>query len=413
MSSLDLSDAAIVSIGHVGVEGDVLFYSMPLADQTEEGSPVTLALRIESGGPLPPRESLDLVERLLVGLRTLHDADLVHRDIKPANVLCINGEWMVGDIGLVAPERTEMTAVGTADFQPPWGPIDRRADTYAIGRLLYCAFTGLSARSFPTLPSELLSPERRRSTRVLNELVVKACDPNPDRRFQTADEMLDAVRSAQLALGGSGGVLTRRRVLVAAGTSAAGLALGSFLWPRLSNGSRSAASWQPLFDGRTLDGWYVPSPEQHGPWHADGGTLQAVRNDHFKSIHTVATVEAGRFRAVVVPDHSRARLGITYGHPSGCHFLFYEDKYVWIRNYKDPDAPEEPGRWRSFPGRVLSTAGESILMEVEIGRRDCRLFVDGELLQTVDGITSPGQLGLHVWAGDGGRFRDIEFQPKA
>lgn len=159
VSSLDLSNVAIVPIGHVGVEADFLFYSMPLADQTDEGSPVTLARWIESGGPQSPSELLDLVERLVVGLRALHDAVLVHRDIKPSNVLRIGGEWMLGDIGLVAPERTEMTAVETADFQPPRGAIDRRADTYVMGRLLYCAFTGLSARSFPTLPAELLMPE--------------------------------------------------------------------------------------------------------------------------------------------------------------------------------------------------------------------------------------------------------------
>lgn len=90
-------------------------------------------------------------------MAALHARDLLHRDIKPSNILRVNGVWKLADIGLLTEDRTEVTALGTVEFMPSNGDIDRTADLYACGRVLYCMLTGLPARSFPTLPKSVLS----------------------------------------------------------------------------------------------------------------------------------------------------------------------------------------------------------------------------------------------------------------
>lgn len=403
----------LIAVRHVVVNDHGLHYLMELADlEGDPPMPRTLAREVETRGPLGGLLSMEITERLARALGALHDAGVVHRDVKPANILSVGNVWKLGDIGLLGIERTEMTAVGTPEFIPPWGPIDRRADLYALGRVLYCMVTGLPARSFPTLPAELLTPERQRETKLLNRLITKACDPDPDKRFQSASEFMEAIERTRAEFEG-GGSWTRRRVLVAGSGGLLLAAAGAVSLPFIRARSRVQAQPISLFDGRTLNGWFMPNPNEHGPWLVEDAALLAVRNDHFKSLHTHRQFVGGRFRAVVTPDHDRARLGIAYGHPDGAYFLFYEDKYVWIREGKAFDEPEQAGRWRSFPGPILPSAGESIVMEADWNADRTLLKVNGELLQEVDGIAHDGNVGLHVWAGDGGRFSGIELEPRA
>ncbi len=403
--------SSLVHIFHVGITDDELWYTMELADLVGESADVlTLEKAIASAVRFSASNALDVVEHLLEGVCGLHGAGVVHRDIKPTNILSVNGEWKLGDIGLLAEERTEMTAVGTPDFIPPWGPIDRRADLYAMGRVLYCMVTGLPARSFPTLPDELLIPERQYETKLLNGLIVRACDPDPDQRFQTTEEFISEVRVTRNKIELGERLWTRRRAIIAGGSLIVTAAAAPVIWPRIRRLLQGSPEWISLFDGRSLEGWYMPSPKEHGPWLVQDGQLVAQRNSHFKSFHTRQKYSFGRFRVRVTPSHDRARIGITYGHPGGSQFLFYEDKYVWIGSGKGPDLPEEAGRWRSFPGPMMPSAGQYITMEVEMSSMKSRLFVNGELLQEVDGVSDGRELGLHVWGGDGGRFQDIEYQ---
>lgn len=404
---------ALIAVRHVAADDDGLHYVMELADlEGDPPVPKTLAREIETHGRLGTTRVLEIAERLARALGAIHDAGVVHRDVKPANILSVGGVWKLGDIGLLAEERTEMTAVGTPDFIPPWGPIDRRADLYALGRVLYCMVTGLPARSFPTLPAELLTPESQRETKLLNRLITRACDPDPDTRFQSAGEFIAAIERTRSEIEGSG-AWSRRRVLVAGSGGLVLAAAGAVSLPLIRARTDSVAEPISLFDGQTLEGWFMPSPAQHGPWLVEQSALRAVRNDHFKVLRTHRQFARGRFRALVTPAHDRARIGLAYGQPGGSHFLFYEDKYVWIGAAKEPDEPERPGRWRSFPGPILPAAGESIVMEVDWNADRTLLSVNGELLQEVDGIPHEGNVGLHVWGGDGGRFSRIELEAPA
>lgn len=405
----------LVRVLHVGQSEDWLWYTMELADlEGDPPMPRTLAHEIGTQGRLGGLDALTIAERLARALGALHDAGVIHRDVKPANILSVGGVWKLGDIGLLAEERTEMTAVGTPDFIPPWGPIDRRADLYALGRVLYCMVTGKPARSFPTLPPELLTTEQQRESKLLNRLITKACDPDPDARFQSAEEFIAAIERTRAGIEGAGSQ-SRRRVLLALGGVGVVAAFGGAPWAigRWKKASGPSQAWIPLFDGVSLDGWKIIYQNASDPWWVEDGSIVAREDEEFKSLDCLRTVGFGRFRATVTPSCDRGRLGLSYGQPAASFFLFYEDKYVWIRRYKEPDAPESLGRWRSFPGPVIPRAGESITMEVDWDPLRTLLLVNGEVVQEVDGHPDGERVGLHVWGGDGGAYQDLEFLPRS
>lgn len=276
--------------------------------------------------------------------------------------------------------------------------------------------TGLQARSFPTLSDELLRSEKQYETKLLNGLIMRACDPDPDKRFQSAEEFLAAVHSVQKEIEHGPKLFTRRRAIIAGSGNVAVASLSPVVSSLVHIRRSLTLKWTPLFDGKTLDGWISEDPPYTGTWFVEEGAIRCKQDERYKSLHTIAKFQYGRYRATMTPDHDRARLGLTYGHPQGSHFLFYEDKYLWLRNSKSADAPEQTDRWRSFPRPMIPGAGQSVTMELDWGPDRTLQFINGEMLQEVPGLPQAGTLGLHVWGmgkdsptGDSGRFQDIEF----
>ena len=123
----------------------------------------TLAARL-AGGPLPLRDALPIARQIALALEAAHRRGIVHRDLKPANVcLMADGTVKVLDFGLakaVAGEGAggadDLTSVhgpgrivGTPAYMAPeqarGAEIDRRADIWAFGCLLYEMLSGLRA----------------------------------------------------------------------------------------------------------------------------------------------------------------------------------------------------------------------------------------------------------------------------
>jgi eukaryotic-like serine/threonine-protein kinase len=112
------------------------------------------------------RTGVNLVEALMLGrqltaaLVAAHDAGIVHRDLKPSNVILRNGDLAAAtliDFGIArATDSTPLTRSGTTMGTPGYmAPeqargakvIDDRADTFALGCLLYECVTGMRAFS--------------------------------------------------------------------------------------------------------------------------------------------------------------------------------------------------------------------------------------------------------------------------
>lgn len=154
-------------------------------------------------------EALVWMTQLCGAIQYAHDHDIVHRDIKPANIL-INSEGLikVGDFGLVklvgrkletALTRTQV-AMGTPDYSAPealdeGGTVDHRADVYSLGVLFYELLTGKVPRGAWKPPSALVPLNPR-----LDQIVVKAMQPDPEQRYQSAAQLKEAIE-AVIAMG--------------------------------------------------------------------------------------------------------------------------------------------------------------------------------------------------------------------
>lgn len=152
-----------------------------------------------------PRKRLAVRECLRIGIALsdaldfLHKEGLTHRDIKPQNVIFVNGHPKLADVGLTAeirPPEAERTFVGTPGYMPP--PPERpgtaQADIYALGMVLYVLSTGQAPTFFPEIATTLVQNAEPTDFLPLNGVILKACDPDCTKRYQTAAEMNQALQ---------------------------------------------------------------------------------------------------------------------------------------------------------------------------------------------------------------------------
>ncbi len=152
--------------------------------------PRTLQEDLERRGRLPVRECVSLAAALAAALKHLHDHGLVHRDVKPSNVIFVHGVPKLADVGLVSAAGDSRSIVGTEGYLPPEGPGTPQADLYALGKLLYQSSTGLNLDEYPRLPLNLRELPDAAELLELNEVLLRACAHDMDRRYRRADELL-------------------------------------------------------------------------------------------------------------------------------------------------------------------------------------------------------------------------------
>ncbi len=169
---------------------------------------------IGSPARLLKERAVDLVRQLLAGLNSAHEAGLVHADIKPANAIVIpprtsdedgspsatRERAVLVDFGLARlrpPDRPAESAGGTPAYMAPEqlkdGRVDARSDLFSIALVLVWLLTGWRRPNAATLvpPVKDLIEDPR-----LRDVLLKALDADPAKRFQTA-------RALAAALGGN------------------------------------------------------------------------------------------------------------------------------------------------------------------------------------------------------------------
>jgi Tol biopolymer transport system component len=214
LASLNHPNIATVYSVHV-VEGE-RYLAMEMVPGED------LAHRIERG-PLPVPEAIAIAHQIALALEAAHESGVVHRDLKPANVrLTPDGRVKVLDFGLAkalegaSPASglsqsptiagTAMTPgmiVGTAAYMSPeqarGRAVDRRADIWAFGVVLYEMLTGQRAFDGETV-SDILAgvlraePDRARlpaeTPRRLRALIDRCLEKDPRRRLRDIGEAL-------------------------------------------------------------------------------------------------------------------------------------------------------------------------------------------------------------------------------
>ena len=199
-----LSHPNIVSIYDVSVREDLKYIVM------EHIRGITLKNYMSRKGKLPVREAVSFTEQMLRALDHAHSKGIIHRDIKPQNIMLLkNGMIKVADFGIAklpSAETVTVTdkAIGTVYYISPeqasGKPIDPRSDLYSVGVMLYEMVTGtlpFSADSPVSValmqihntprPPRALCPELPLG---LQQIILRAMEKDPDRRYQSAREML-------------------------------------------------------------------------------------------------------------------------------------------------------------------------------------------------------------------------------
>ena len=142
---------------------------------------------------------LDLCSALSVCRR----AGFMHVDLKPGNIF-LKGqrEFRIGDLGFVKLSTLKYTSLPVkycSSYTPPelhdaLNTLNPTADIYAVGMILYQIYNNGVLPFDDKAPDEVLPPPLN-ADYELAEIILKACDPNPRKRYQTPIEMGQALVS--------------------------------------------------------------------------------------------------------------------------------------------------------------------------------------------------------------------------
>jgi serine/threonine protein kinase len=165
--------------------------------------------RILRSPGLNPDQALELTCQVCDALHAAHRQGVIHRDIKPANILITgDGRAKLADFGLARPAQEEELGgltrsnmvMGTPDYMAPEqrdGHSDHRTDIYALGMMLYEMLTGQRPQGVFEPASKKVQVDVR-----IDEVVIKALQQEPDRRYQQVTEMktdVDHIRTTTVA----------------------------------------------------------------------------------------------------------------------------------------------------------------------------------------------------------------------
>ncbi|EWT03643.1 serine/threonine protein kinase [Intrasporangium oryzae NRRL B-24470] len=191
-----VSHPSIVEIYNFVTHDDAGYIVMEYVGGTSLKS--ILKQRMQHAGkydPLPVDQALAYILEILPAFQYLHDLGLVYCDFKPDNIIQVGDEVKLIDLGGVRRADDEDSAIfGTVGYQAPEVAdlgTSIASDIYTIGRtlvVLTMEFRGYQSTYLNTLPAQGSSPVFERYDSFYR-LVAKACAPNRDDRFVSADEM--------------------------------------------------------------------------------------------------------------------------------------------------------------------------------------------------------------------------------
>ncbi len=251
----------IIGIIDAGEDGGQLFMALELISGGDAGQ---LAARFD--GVLPEARALEIIADCCRGLQALYEARLIHRDIKPANIFITSeGVAKLADLGLARSEggddRLTVSgfAVGTPAFMSPEQAngetaIDIRSDIYALGATLFALATGhqpFTGKGPFAIAAKVLTqpaPDPRSLNPALSPdtaaVILRAMAKRPELRFQTPNELRQALEAAAAGLAGAPipSPAPRPAAISSAGKTAVTMLLPEPAPPVLRSGSRVHSS---------------------------------------------------------------------------------------------------------------------------------------------------------------------------
>ncbi len=187
-------------------------------------------VRKQHGGPWPVERCINIISQAAAALSAAHTLGIVHRDIKPSNILLLRGSHGEGVVkvldfgiakvsdnaiaGMTSVLTQQNLIIGTPEYMSPEqasghleNAIDGRADLYSLGLVFYEMLTGAhpfqsdtpmgmliqQLHTLPAPPESFPIP----IPAAISALVLKALQKEPKDRFQSASEMLEAMRDPE------------------------------------------------------------------------------------------------------------------------------------------------------------------------------------------------------------------------
>ncbi len=198
-----LSHPNIVTVYDAGEQSNEYYMAMEFVEGT------TLKELIRRKGALPEEQVRYIAVHCCRALQYAHSKGLVHRDIKSGNVMITRDKSLkIMDFGLAKflrdYQKDHTQQVGTPFYMSPeqiiGGDIDHRADLYSLGCTIYECATG----TVPFFKGDLgyhhvhTKPPPPRGinpalSKGLEKLILKMLEKEPDERYQSAKEIIEAV----------------------------------------------------------------------------------------------------------------------------------------------------------------------------------------------------------------------------
>ncbi|MBS5544766.1 MAG: protein kinase [Lachnospiraceae bacterium] len=245
----------------------------------------------QAGGRVSPEEALDVMIPVLRDLTEVHGEGLIHRDVTPDNIyITKDGNVKLLDFGSarysLGDKSKSLDVILKVGYAPKEQYIRRGrqgpyTDVYSCAACLYAAITGyLPPESLERLDHDTLVPPSEAGAEIplyLERAILKGLAVQPEDRFQTAGEFLEALESQNVVeLTGSGREETlqkqqvrsqekRKKGRLAAavcGIGALALAAVLFLGTGQSGTPDSAPASEPAGD---VQGTNVPTQETLSP----------------------------------------------------------------------------------------------------------------------------------------------------
>jgi len=197
----------IVAIHEVGLHEGQHFIAMDYVAGPNLG-------KVVATQPLPARQAATYLKAIAQAIDYAHSRGILHRDLKPSNILLdANDQPRVTDFGLAKKLESDVDltvtgqVLGSPNYMPPEqatgqrGNLDRTADVYSLGAILYHLLTGRPPFHADTLATTLdhvrtaepVSPRRLNASlpRDLETICLKCLEKEPARRYPAAQSLAE------------------------------------------------------------------------------------------------------------------------------------------------------------------------------------------------------------------------------